>query len=279
MDLFTTRNLRVVFQILFWISFMCGVSWMFIARFSIQWFLWQSMLHAGTIILLIGMNVYLLIPRYFNPTRYRQYLYGVLLTLSALLVINSYLEIIILKTFIVHLPQPADFPRPPIPKPGWFIFSPRLFVEVVLFVAIIMTSTVLENIHTHKNLRQASHQKAGGTGVASFPTVNEDTPQEARFLLLKSDHMVHKVFLDEILYIKGMKEYVAFHLPDKRIITLQSLKNLEAQLPEDAFLRIHKSYIISINKVTARDGNSVQIGKEKLPIGGNYKEQTLTLLF
>ncbi|MBI1227161.1 MAG: response regulator [Bacteroidetes bacterium] len=95
---------------------------------------------------------------------------------------------------------------------------------------------------------------------------------ENPFLLVKSSHTVHKVFLDEIMYIKGMKEYVSYHLADRRIISLQTMKQLEKELPGDQFVRIHKSYIISIPKITALDGGHVYIGQTKLPIGGSYKE-------
>lgn len=103
--------------------------------------------------------------------------------------------------------------------------------------------------------------------------------QEKDSILIKSSHTVFKVFLDEIVYIQGMKEYVAFYLAGKRIITLQSLKQLEKELPGERFMRIHKSYIISTNKVTAINSSTIYIGKEKFPIGGLYKEDVQKKLF
>lgn len=102
---------------------------------------------------------------------------------------------------------------------------------------------------------------------------------ERPYLLVNSNHTTHKVFLDEVLYIEGMKEYVAFHLPDRRIIALQSLKQLEIELPSALFMRIHKSYIVSREKVTAMDGNAVYLGKNQLPIGGSYKSQVQEVMF
>lgn len=102
---------------------------------------------------------------------------------------------------------------------------------------------------------------------------------EREFLLVKSSHTMHKVFLDEIRYIQGMKEYVAFQLADRRILSLQSLKQLELELPETHFLRIHKSYIVAREKVTAMDGTAVYLGKEQLPIGASYREQVQVHLF
>ena len=127
----------------------------------------------------------------------------------------------------------------------------------------------------HKAARRLHHTASNEAGSQAGPEAG-DTRQ---FLLLRSNHKVHKVFLDEIMYIQSMKEYVAYILPDKRILTLQALKQLEQDLPADQFIRIHKSYIVPRNKVTAMDGQFVYIGKEKLPIGGNYKEKIQNLIF
>lgn len=99
------------------------------------------------------------------------------------------------------------------------------------------------------------------------------------FILVRSNHVIHKIFLDEILFIQGMKEYVSFYLPEKQVITLVALKQLEKDLPAGRFLRIHKSFIVAIDKVTATDSNHVHIGKKQLPIGGNYKEEVQKHLF
>ncbi len=95
---------------------------------------------------------------------------------------------------------------------------------------------------------------------------------EKPFLSIKSSHTVHKVTFDEIMFIKGMKEYVSYQLADRRIISLQAMKLLEKMLPSDQFIRVHKSYIVSIKKITAMDGGHVYIGQTKLPVGGSYKE-------
>ena len=99
------------------------------------------------------------------------------------------------------------------------------------------------------------------------------------YILVNSEHKVHRVNYADILYIQSMREYVAFYLPDKRILSLKSLKKLETELPSDQFIRIHKSYIISKNKVKALEGNLVHIGKEKIPIGASYRDAVMAKLF
>ena len=76
-----------------------------------------------------------------------------------------------------------------------------------------------------------------------------------------------------------MREYVAFHTKNERILALHSLKKLEQQLPKNLFIRIHKSYTISINKVTSLEGNLICLGDEKLPIGSSYKEEVMKKIF
>ncbi len=98
-------------------------------------------------------------------------------------------------------------------------------------------------------------------------------------ILVKSEHKVHRLKLDEILYIQSMREYVAYHIPGKRILSLNSLKKLVQILPDDQFIRIHKSYIVSIDKIKTLEGNLVHIGTEKLPIGAIYKDVVLAKVF
>ncbi|HLZ86613.1 MAG TPA: LytTR family DNA-binding domain-containing protein [Puia sp.] len=103
------------------------------------------------------------------------------------------------------------------------------------------------------------------------------TPQD--FLLLKSDHRTLRVALDEIILIEGLNEYVKVHTPDKRIVTLAALKDLEARLPGSRFVRIHKSYIVSLSHIRWWNTSEVEItGGMRLPIGRVYKEQFLNRL-
>lgn len=95
-----------------------------------------------------------------------------------------------------------------------------------------------------------------------------------------ADHKVYKIKHDDILYIEGLKEYVSFFTSDnKRIITLESLKRLEELLPSDKFIRIHKSYIVPIDKIKSMEGNEVEIGSKKIPIGRSYKEEVVKKIF
>ncbi|MEM7103822.1 MAG: LytTR family DNA-binding domain-containing protein [Bacteroidota bacterium] len=102
--------------------------------------------------------------------------------------------------------------------------------------------------------------------------------EENDFIFVKSDKKLVKIKYDDILYIEGLKDYVIIRMPNGRVITLQTMKSLEEKLPEDIFKRIHRSYIVSLDKIEAIVGNMVEINKKHLPIGKNYRERLLEII-
>lgn len=101
------------------------------------------------------------------------------------------------------------------------------------------------------------------------PIVQEMKNQD--FILVKADGKIHKIFYSQILFVEGALEYVKFHTKEKRVMGLYSLKELEDLLPESDFMRIHKSYIVSFDKIQEVEGNQVIIGEHKLPIGKSHR--------
>jgi DNA-binding LytR/AlgR family response regulator len=91
-------------------------------------------------------------------------------------------------------------------------------------------------------------------------------------LIVKSGYKLYKINYSDLLYVEGQREYVTFHTTKQRITTLYSLKDLEENLPSSQFLRIHKSFIVSIRHIELIDKNILHIAGQKLPIGGSYKE-------
>ncbi len=94
------------------------------------------------------------------------------------------------------------------------------------------------------------------------------------FFFFKTDgkNKLSKVFLDDILFVEGLKNYVCVQLKDRQIITYNTLKNIIENLPDNNFIQIHKSYIISLKKIDRIDNDSVWINKKELPIGNTYKK-------
>lgn len=111
----------------------------------------------------------------------------------------------------------------------------------------------------------------------SIPNTNS-TPELPKYFFVKSDYKQIKIFYSDILYIEGLREYVSIYTHDKRIVTLETLKNMEIILSGQNFLRVHKSYIINTTKVDALNGNRVELNKQKIPIGKSYKAEVMRLL-
>ncbi len=110
------------------------------------------------------------------------------------------------------------------------------------------------------------------------PAVNDGLD----FFFVKADKKLVKVNFDDIIYIEGLKDYVIIRLHLGRVITLQTMKNLEERLPKNLFRRIHRSFIVAMDKVLAIEGNMVEVmEKDKpklLPIGKNYRDDLLQLI-
>ena len=108
---------------------------------------------------------------------------------------------------------------------------------------------------------------------------NRDISLKKDFLTIRADHKLYKVQYKDIRYIEGQREYVSFHTPTGRITALMSLKKLEESLPQELFIRCHKSYIINKTMVSALEGNSLVILDKSIPIGQSYKERVVQDVF
>ena len=102
--------------------------------------------------------------------------------------------------------------------------------------------------------------------------------KEESYIYVKSDKKMIRIMLNEILYIEGFGNYVKVITEKKEIVTYQTLNLLEKELTKDGFLRIHKSFIISLKKVESFTNDSVEITKREIPIGNSYKQSVIKFL-
>ncbi|RNC83652.1 MAG: DNA-binding response regulator [Balneola sp.] len=111
-----------------------------------------------------------------------------------------------------------------------------------------------------------------------FPRV-ESVTNSKNHLSISSNHRIYRLKFSDILLIEGLKEYVSFYTKQgQRIISLQSLKALEKELPSNAFLRTHRSYIVQIDAIRFLEGNIIHLEDREIPIGVSYKQQVLEAL-
>jgi DNA-binding LytR/AlgR family response regulator len=94
-------------------------------------------------------------------------------------------------------------------------------------------------------------------------------------IFVKSDYKLIQILYDDIQYIEGLKDYVKIYTTNnpRPILTLMNLKTLEEELPNDRFIRVHRSYIVQKNKIESIKRNRITIGKSEIPIGETYREK------
>jgi DNA-binding LytR/AlgR family response regulator len=106
------------------------------------------------------------------------------------------------------------------------------------------------------------------------PRIEEPVNESPRFLYFRADRKMVKVLLDDISHIEGLKDYVRIHTRSQQLITKQTITAVEEMLPADEFIRVHRPFIVSANKVTSFSPHAVFIGKEEIPIGPLYRNET-----
>jgi Response regulator of the LytR/AlgR family len=104
---------------------------------------------------------------------------------------------------------------------------------------------------------------------------DHDSAFEKAYMYFKVNKDLVKIFLNEIIYIESIKDYVKIVTTNRSIITYQRIGFMEEKLPENRFVRIHKSYIISVDKIVSYNNEEVNVQSVSLPIGRNYKQQFL----
>jgi DNA-binding LytR/AlgR family response regulator len=151
---------------------------------------------------------------------------------------------------------------------------------------MILNSAIVSTIERFSSLKITSERKKILGELIDYIDLKRNANKtdleksmDSNHLLLHADHKIYKVALDDIRYIEGLKEYVSYFTNEKRIIVLQSLKSIEESLPSDKFIRVHRSYIVPIDKIKTLDGNQVQIGDKLIPIGRSYKEDVMKRVF
>lgn len=109
-------------------------------------------------------------------------------------------------------------------------------------------------------------EKVNKNSVSAVAEVSKD------YLFVKTEYRHQKLFFSDILYLKGLSDYVAIQTKEEKILTLQNMKDFEQDLPKDKFIRVHKSYIVALEHIAYIERNRIVIEGEYIPIGATYKE-------
>jgi len=108
--------------------------------------------------------------------------------------------------------------------------------------------------------------------------MDEDVRYQKEYMFVKTEYRMERINFSDILYIEGQGAYLRIVTQKSRIMTLQSFQNMESLLPSDNFMRIHKSFIVAMNKIESIERNRIKIGSELLPIGLSYRDRFMKAL-
>ncbi len=103
-------------------------------------------------------------------------------------------------------------------------------------------------------------------------------PQEAEYLMVRVEYSTVRIEIDDIMLVEGLKDYVKIVTPGKNYVTKISLKKMEEKLPSDRFLRVHKSFIVNLDRMQAFENNHLSIGSHRIPLSSGYREEFLRFL-
>lgn len=120
-----------------------------------------------------------------------------------------------------------------------------------------------------------NHGPVSAAEPAPVPVVVNNAPE---FIFVKTEHKIQKIYLDDILYIEGLKDYISIFTPAERVITLQNMKKMEEVLPAGRFIRVHKSYIVSLDKIESIERSRITICQKVIPIGDTYRDHFFKLI-
>jgi len=107
--------------------------------------------------------------------------------------------------------------------------------------------------------------------ASAVPTIEANS----QFLFLKSEYKIRRINFDDILYIEGLKDYIKVYISgeDKPVLSLNSIKSLEQKLPEQKFMRVHRSYIVNLDRIDTIERSRIIFGKTYIPVSDQYKEK------
>ncbi|GAB3955481.1 LytTR family DNA-binding domain-containing protein [Spirosoma harenae] len=116
------------------------------------------------------------------------------------------------------------------------------------------------------------------TGPNSQPPFPSATESVKEFIFVKTEYRLQRIGLAEIQYCEGLKDYVSIYTTTERILALQTMKTMEEKLPTHQFVRVHKSYIVALNRIGSIERNRIYVGKSVIPIGDTYRESFYRLI-
>lgn len=109
-------------------------------------------------------------------------------------------------------------------------------------------------------------------------TLKSEISYEKKFIFIKTEYRLEKIFLNDIIYIEGMRDYRRIHTINKKIMTLQTFKDLEQEIPNTILCRVHKSFMVALNKIDTVERDRIKIKELFIPVSETYKRTFFDLI-
>jgi DNA-binding LytR/AlgR family response regulator len=129
-----------------------------------------------------------------------------------------------------------------------------------------------------ERLLQGIDKYLGENKHVNIPQETEITQEISESFFVRSDRKMIKIPFDEILFVESLADYIKIHLSDKTVVTRETISSIEAKLPQKDFIRIHRSFIISLSGIDSFTNELVEIRKKQIPISRSYKKAVLERL-
>lgn len=104
-------------------------------------------------------------------------------------------------------------------------------------------------------------------------SVMQPRTAETDYIFVKTEYKIIKINIEDILYIEALKDYIKIYTAHQPVLTLKSLKSFESRLPKDKFMRVHRSYLVAMNKINSVERNTVMIANQSIPISEGYRDR------
>ncbi len=170
-------------------------------------------------------------------------------------------------------------------KPPQFIFTTAYPQYALQGFDLNATDYLVKPIPFHRFVKAVSRAKEKADTktvpiVPETPLSTEQIQHYDEFIFVRADYANVKLYINEIRYIEGLKDYIKIHLTknSRPVLTLSNFKNIQEKLPPNKFLRVHKSYVVNVDFITTVQKSRLLLSDTKIPLGETYKKMVFDRL-
>lgn len=161
-------------------------------------------------------------------------------------------------------------------KPPYIIFTTAYPEYAVEGFELNATDYLLKPFSFDRFLKAVMKVRTLITSAGAGEPAQQETIRDHFYF--KADNRLVRLGFDEILFIEALQNYIAIHTADKKYISYLTFKTVEESLPEDRFIKVHKSYLLNMTKINSIAGNEILIGSHHIPISRNLKDEVMEKL-